>query len=243
MQREEAEEVVNEPKVLIIVPAFNEEETLAGVIADLREHMPEAGIAVVNDGSGDGTGAKAEEAGVIALHHPYNLGIGATMQTGYKYASRNGYDIAVQVDGDGQHRADQISTLLAPIKEKGADIVVGSRFLGLGEYSPSIARSAGIRFFSRLVSTIIGEHVSDTTSGFRASGKRTIQFFSGHYPDDYPEVETLVLLHKLGFDIAEVPVKMRERGGGESSITPVRSVYYMIKVLLAILIDMIKKLD
>jgi hypothetical protein len=231
------------PKVLIIIPAFNEEATLATVIGDLREHVPEADIAVVNDGSGDRTGAIAEEAGVIALHHPYNLGIGATMQTGYKYALRNGYDIAVQVDGDGQHRADQLRALLAPITDEGADIVVGSRFLGLGEYSPSIARSAGIRFFSKLVSAIIGEHVTDTTSGFRASGKRTIQFFSSHYPDDYPEVETLVLLHKLGFNITEVPVKMRERAGGESSITPVRSVYYMVKVLLAILIDMIKKLD
>ncbi len=234
---------MKEPKILIIIPAFNEAETLGYVVGDIRAHQPGTDILVVNDGSGDSTGKIAEGLGVIALHHPYNLGIGATMQTGYKYAWRYGYDIAVQVDGDGQHRADQVSALLGPIIEGRADIVVGSRFLGLGEYSPSLARSAGIRFFSKLVSTIIGEHVSDTTSGFRASGRRTIQFFNGHYPDDYPEVEALVLLHKLGFNITEVPVKMAERGGGQSSITPVRSVYYMVKVLLAILIDMIKKLD
>ncbi len=232
---------MKEPKVLIIVPAFNEEETLTHVINDITANLPGTDIVVVNDGSSDATGAVAESLGVTALHHPYNLGIGATMQTGYKYASRNGYDIAVQVDGDGQHMANQVSALLIPIAKGEADIVVGSRFLGLGEYSPSLARGAGIRFFSKLVSAIIGEHITDTTSGFRASGKRTIKFFSGHYPDDYPEVEALVILHKLGFKIAEVPVKMSERVGGKSSITPTRSVYYMVKVLLAILIDMIKK--
>jgi glycosyltransferase involved in cell wall biosynthesis len=230
-------------RVLIIIPAFNEEETIGGVISDVIENAPEADIVVVNDGSRDSTRRIAEDMGVIVLNHPFNLGIGATMQTGYRYADRMGYDIAVQVDADGQHPADQIKNIVSPVLAGSADIVVGSRFLGEGGYKPSMARGAGIYFFSRLVSFILREQVTDTTSGFRASSRRCIEFFSRHYPDDYPEVEALVLLHRKGFSIMEAPVKMAERGGGVSSITPGRSVYYMIKVLLAIFVDMLKKLD
>lgn len=231
------------PKTLIIMPAFNEEATVGDVISDLRKNAPEADIVVINDGSGDATARVARSTGVTVLDHPYNLGIGVTMQTGYKYARLKGYDIAVQVDADGQHRADQIERLMGPIIDGRADLVVGSRFISGGDYRPSFARSAGMAFFSRLVSLIIREKVTDTTSGFRAAGRRCIEFFSHHYPDDYPEVEALVLLHKKGFSIMEVPVEMSRRGGGRSSITPVRSVYYMVKVLLAILVDMIKRLD
>lgn len=228
-------------KLLIIIPAFNEEATISAVVASIKKHVPSADIVVVNDGSRDRTSLKAAESGATVLDHIYNMGIGATMQTGYKYARMKGYDIAVQVDGDGQHPADQIEKLIKPIVERKADLVVGSRFLGEGDYRPSLARGAGMVFFSNLVSAIIRAKVTDTTSGFRAAGRDCINFFSGRYPDDYPEVEALVLLHKKGFSIMEVPVRMNERAGGRSSITPMKSVYYMVKVFLAILVDLMKK--
>jgi len=228
-------------KLLIIIPAFNEEATISRVIASIKRHVPGADIVVVNDGSADQTSERASAAGAVVLNHLYNLGIGATMQTGYKYARSRGYGITVQVDADGQHPADQIERLVKPVAEGKADIVVGSRFLGEGDYKPSIARSAGMVFFSKLVSAVIGVKVTDTTSGFRAAGRDCIEYFASRYPDDYPEVEALVLLHKKGFSIMEVPVSMSERAGGKSSITPMKSVYYMVKVLLAILVDLIKK--
>lgn len=230
-------------KLLIIIPAFNEEASIASVISSIRENVPEADIAVVNDGSSDSTASVARASGVVVLSHLCNLGIGATVQTGYRYASIKGYGIAVQVDADGQHPADQIRRLIEPVIEGRADMVVGSRFLGAGNYRPSLARGAGMAIFSKVVSLIIGEKVSDTTSGFRAAGKRCIAYFSRHYPDDFPEVEALVLLHRLGFSIMEVPVRMEERAGGRSSITPFKSVYYMIKVLLAIFVDLLKKVE
>lgn len=231
------------PMILVIIPAFNEASTIGAVIQDVRENMPEADIVVVNDGSWDSTVRIAEETGVSVVSHPYNLGIGATMQTGYKYAKLKGYDIAVQVDGDGQHQASQIKYLVEPLLRNEADIVVGSRFLGKGAYRPSIARATGINLFSRLVSVIIREKVTDTTSGFRAASMRCIDFFSRVYPDDYPEVESLVLLHKKGFRIIEVPVEMSERTGGRSSITAAKSIYYMFKVLLAIFVDLLKRVE
>lgn len=232
---------MNPHRLLIIIPAFNEEASIANVIASLRAHAPGADIVVINDGSNDRTRAIAEGLGVVVLNHIYNLGIGATMQTGYKYAVAGGYDIAVQFDGDGQHPAEQIKDIIRPVMDGRADLVVGSRFLGEGSYKPSIARGAGMAFFSRLVSAILKERLTDTTSGFRAAGRDCINYFSSRYPDDYPEVEALVLLHKKGFSIMEVPVAMTERAGGKSSITPLRSVYYMVKVLLAILVDLIKR--
>ncbi len=232
---------MKDPRILIIIPAFNEQDSIRGVLASVKKHLPGAGIVVVNDGSVDSTAEIARKEGVVVLNHPYNMGIGATVQTGYKYASRKGYDIAVQVDADGQHPADQIEKLIGPVKSGSADLVVGSRFLGTGDYRPSLARSAGISIFSHVVSAVIRERVTDTTSGFRAASRRCIDFFAYNYPDDYPEVEALVLLHKKGFSIMEVPVRMSEREGGRSSITPVKSVYYMIKVLLAIFVDLLKK--
>lgn len=231
------------PKILVIIPAYNEEETIGGVISSVRKEEPHAEIVVINDGSRDSTAPVALRLGVKVLSLPFNMGIGAAMQTGYRYAHLYGYDVAVQVDGDGQHPADQIKDLIGPIVKNRADLVVGSRFLGGGDYRPSLARGAGMVLFSRLVSAILKEKVTDTTSGFRAAGREAIEFFSRSYPDDYPEVEALVLLHKKGFTITEVPVRMAERTGGRSSITPLRSVYYMVKVLLAILVDLLKRID
>lgn len=228
-------------KILIIVPAFNEEESLPGVIRELREHIPAADVLVVNDGSRDRTAAIARQLGITVLDLPFNLGIGGAMQTGFRYAGRNDYEIAVQFDGDGQHIAGEISQLIDPLVAGRADLVVGSRFLTAGGYKPPVLRKMGIGIFSFVLSRILGMTVTDSTSGFRAANRRVIEFFAHTYPDDYPEVEAFVLLHKRGMRIAEVPASMRERTSGRSSITPIRSVYYMTKVLMAIFIDLMKK--
>ncbi len=228
-------------KILIIVPAYNEEESLPGVIRDLRENVPSAHVLVVNDGSRDRTAAVARELGVTVLDLTFNLGIGGAVQTGYLYAQRNFYDIAVQFDGDGQHRAGEIKKLLKPLEAKQADLIVGSRFLDVGGYKAPVFRKMGIGIFSFVLSRILGMTVTDSTSGFRAANRRVIEFFAHTYPDDYPEVEALVLMHKAGLRMAEVAITMSERTGGRSSITPIRSVYYMTKVLMAIFIDLMKK--
>jgi glycosyltransferase involved in cell wall biosynthesis len=228
-------------KILIIVPAYNEEESLPGVIQDLRQHMPSADVLVVNDGSRDATSPIARKLGVGVLDLPFNLGIGGAVQAGYLYAERNGYDIAIQFDGDGQHLAGEIKKLLGPILDGTADLVVGSRFLLPGGYKSPVFRKMGIQIFSVVLSRILGRAMTDCTSGFRVSNRRVIAFFSKGYPDDYPEVEALVLLHRMNYRMTEVAVVMRDRTGGKSSITPLRSVYYMAKVLMAIFIDLMKK--
>lgn len=226
--------------LLVIVPAYNEAENIDYVINDIRKHSPQADILVVNDGSIDSTEEVANKAGVTVINHPFNMGIGAAMQTGYRYAEGKGYDVAIQVDGDGQHPPDQIHLLLKPVIKGKADMVIGSRFLGEGDYVPSLARSIGIRVFSWMLSLITGEKVTDPTSGFRAVNREVIRFFAKNYPEDYPEVEAIVLLHKAGFNMVEVPVRMKARVWGKSSITYFHAAYYMVKVLLAIFIDMIK---
>jgi hypothetical protein len=228
-------------KTLVIIPAYNEQASLPGVVRDLREHAAGLDIVVVNDGSRDRTAQVAAGLGVTVLNLPYNLGIGGAMQTGYRYARDNGYDIAVQFDGDGQHVAAEIGKLVDPLRKGTADIAVGSRFLDQGAYKAPFFRRIGIWIFSTTLSSIIGMPVTDTTSGFRAVNRRVIESFSRRYPEDYPEVESLVLLHRERMKIAETPVKMRGRSSGKSSITPARSVYYMMKVLLAVFIDLLKK--
>ena len=228
-------------KILVIVPAYNEHASIPGVIKDLREHAPDADILVVDDGSSDDTARTASSLGVTVIRLPFNLGIGGAVQTGYLYARQRDYDIAIQFDGDGQHMAAEIAGLLEPIRKGDADLVYGSRFLPGGLYEAPFFRKVGIWIFSRALSVIMGMRVTDTTSGFRAANRSVILFFSRMYPDDYPEVESLVLLHKKKLRIREVPVTMRERTSGTSSITPVRSMYYMVKVLLAIAIDLLKR--
>jgi len=193
---------------LIIIPAYNEAESIEGVISAVKKELPDAGIVVINDGSMDSTGSIAKGLGVRVVDMPYNMGIGAAMQTGYRYAALNDYDIAVQVDGDGQHPPDQITYLIGPISEGKADMVIGSRFLEKGEYHPSLARGIGIKVFSTVISLITGQRITDTTSGFRAVNKGAIEFFTRNYPDDYPEVEAIALFYKAGFNIMETAVKM-----------------------------------
>ena len=228
-------------KILIIVPAYNEEASIPGVIRDLKQHVPSADVLVVNDGSRDGTSRIARETGTMVLDLPFNLGIGGAMQAGYLHAERNDYDVVVQFDGDGQHLASEIGKLLVPISSGTADLVIGSRFLVPGAYRAPFFRKLGISIFSFVLSRILGMLVTDSTSGFRAANRRVVEFFARTYPDDYPEVESLVLLHKMNLRMQEVPAAMQERTGGKSSITAIRSVYYMTKVLMAIFIDLMKK--
>jgi hypothetical protein len=229
-------------KILIIVPAYNEEESLPEVMRDLAAHAPASDVLVVNDGSRDRTALIARNLGVKVLDLPFNLGIGGAVQAGYLYARQHGYDVAVQFDGDGQHLATEVHKILGPLATGSADLVIGSRFLAPGGgYTAPFFRKIGISIFSFVISKILGMTVTDSTSGFRAANSRVIEFFSRTYPDDYPEVESLVLLHKMKLRMQEVPVAMRGRTGGRSSITPTRSIYYMTKVLMAIFIDLLKK--
>jgi glycosyltransferase involved in cell wall biosynthesis len=231
-----------EKKILVIVPAYNEDGTIGQVIAETEQCFPLADIVVVNDGSTDSTGPIAAKEGVILLEHPYNMGIGATMQTGFLYASRNDYDIAVQVDGDGQHDPKYLNDLIYPILKGESNMVIGSRYLEEKGFKSTISRRTGIRFFCILYHFLTGGRVTDPTSGFRALNKKVIDFFSEEYPADYPEAESLILFHRRGFILKEIPVVMKERQGGVSSIDFLRSIYYMIKVTLAIVIGTLKKI-
>lgn len=226
---------MTEQRVLVIIPAHNEADSLAAVIADIRSAL-DCGIAVVNDGSTDDTARIALEQGVELLSLPFNLGIGSTMQTGFQFAFREGYDIAVQTDGDGQHDAAYIPKLIEPILQGESDFVVGSRYLTDTNYSGSRGRRAGTAMFSRILSLMVGQRLTDATSGFRAADKALIAQFARDYPRDYPEVEALLVAHMARFRIKEIPVAMRQRGGGRSSINKFRSVYYLVKVLLALLV-------
>lgn len=229
---------MTESKVLVIIPAYNEEESILGVIDDLNENAPFADYVVVNDGSTDDTQALVEQYHIPHIDLIKNLGIGGAVQTGYKYALQQGYDIAVQFDGDGQHCAECIIDLIAPIQEGDADLVVGSRFKGDTDgFKSSFMRRLGITILSSVLKMASTNKIEDVTSGFRAAGKCAIQLFAAYYPDDYPEPESLALVARKGLKLTEVPVSMRERTGGESSIKRMDSVYYMIKVTFAILVQ------
>jgi glycosyltransferase involved in cell wall biosynthesis len=226
---------------IAIVPAFNEEQTIARVIEEIRACDPGFAIVVVDDGSTDRTGVVAERLSVQVLRLPFNLGIGGAVQTGYQYALSNGYELAVQVDGDGQHNPQEIAGLVGPILDGKADMVVGTRFAEGGGYRGTRLRRVGIHLFARLVSLMVGQRVTDTTSGFRAVNRKGIRLFATDYPHDYPEVEATVLVSRHRLRMVEVPVVMRIRETGSSSITALRSVYYMIKVLLALFIGLFRR--
>jgi glycosyltransferase involved in cell wall biosynthesis len=226
---------------IAVVPALNEEANVGRVIDELRAFDPGLEIVVVDDGSVDATTAVAEAKGAHVVRLPFNLGIGGAVQTGYRYAFEHGFDVAVQVDGDGQHDPAQLPLILAPLLDGEADVVVGSRFAGNGSFRSTRTRRIGIRIFARVVSAVVGQRVTDTTSGFRAINRKAIALFAADYPHDYPEVEATVMSVKHKLRLREVPVAMRERGGGRSSITAARSIYYMAKVLLAIFVGLFRR--
>jgi glycosyltransferase involved in cell wall biosynthesis len=230
-----------ELKRLAVVPALNEEAAVGRVIDEIRLFDPGFDIVVVDDGSTDRTAGVADDRDAHVLRLPFNLGIGGAVQTGYRFAFEHGYDIAVQVDGDGQHDPSQLPAVLAPVLAGEADVCVGSRFAGGSGYQSSFMRRVGIRLFASVVSAVVRQKVTDTTSGFRAVNRKGIALFAADYPHDYPEVEATVMSVKHKLRLREVPVEMRERAGGESSITALRSIYYMTKVLLAIFVGLFRR--
>ena len=227
-------------KTLIIVPAYNEDGTIARVVEHIHKHVPLADILVVDDGSNDRTVRRARESGAMVISLPYNMGIGSAVQSGFLFAKHKGYHFAVQVDGDGQHPASEIPRLLAAL-ENGVDMAIGSRFVQSSNYRPPFFRAVGIKIFSFLVSLIVGKRVFDTTSGFRACGRKPIVLLAETYPHDYPEVEALITLHRNGMKFAEIPVDMNYRQEGKSSISAKAGMYYMMKVTLAVLVAVIKR--
>jgi glycosyltransferase involved in cell wall biosynthesis len=224
-----------------IVPALNEELSLPRVVDELRAFDPGLEIVVVSDGSTDRTAEVARECGAHAIRLPFNLGIGGAVQTGFRYAYENGFDLAVRVDGDGQHDASQLERVVAPVLAGEADIAVGSRFVGREGYRSSRSRRVGIRILAWTVSRLVGQRVTDTTSGFQAVNRAGIALFARDYPHDYPEVEATVMVFRHELRLVEVPVSMREREHGRSSITALRSIYYMIKVLLALFVGLFRR--
>ena len=231
-----------ELKRVAIVPAFNEQDAVGRVIEEIRAYDAGFEIVVVDDGSIDNTSevARAHRAHVVRL--PFNLGIGGAVQTGFRFAYENGFELAVRLDGDGQHDASQLDVVLAPVLEGRVDIAVGSRYLERGNgYQSSATRRLGIRILARTVSLLTGQRITDPTSGFQALDRKAITLFAADYPHDYPEVEALVLLIRHRLRLCEVPVSMRPRASGQSSIRTFSSVYYMVKVLLALFVGSFRR--
>jgi glycosyltransferase involved in cell wall biosynthesis len=225
-----------------VVPAWNEEGAIGKVVDEIRAFDPTADVVVVDDASTDATAAVAEGRGATVLRLPFNVGIGGAVQTGIRYARDEGYEIAVRLDGDGQHDASELGKLLAPIRAGDADLVIGSRFVDPGgKYRPPFARRMGIRIFARLVSVLGGQRVTDTTSGFVALNRAGIELFALEYPHDYPEVEATLVALRSGLRLGQVQVEMRERQAGTSSITFVRSLYYIVKVTLALVVASLRR--
>lgn len=228
-------------KKLIIIPAYNESENIKDTVENIKRIVPDFDYVVINDHSTDQTLQVLKENNINYVNLPINLGIGGAVQTGYKYAYTNDYDVAVQVDGDGQHDVSYLSALSDTLITDDADMVIGSRFIESEGFQSTFMRRVGITYFTKLIHMLTGKVITDPTSGFRMVNRKVIAIFSKDYPRDYPEPESIVALLKQGYKVEEVPVKMKERQGGVSSIRMNNSVYYMIKVTLAIWIECIRK--
>jgi glycosyltransferase involved in cell wall biosynthesis len=230
-------------RYLAIVPAHNEADAIASTIREIGVFAPDFDVLVVDDGSTDGTGVRAESEGAMVVRLPFNLGIGGAVQTGYLYAQEHGYEVAVQIDGDGQHDPRHIHELLQRLQsEPDLNMVTGSRFLEdeSDGHRSSAPRRVGIAIFARLVSIITGRRVTDPTSGLRMTSRVGIELFARDYPHDYPEVEAILMMHAHRLNSCEIPVVMRPRTTGTSAISSTQPVYYMIKVLLAVFIGLFR---
>ena len=223
-------------KVLVIIPCYNEEDNIVNTVENLRAECPEVDFLVVNDCSTDSSAELLRKHHYPFLDLPVNLGIGGNVQCGYLYAVRNGYDVAVQMDGDGQHDPAYLASVVGPVARGEVDMCVGSRFITKEGFQTSAMRRAGIRLLSGLIRLLCGVRVLDVTSGFRATGRRLTEFFARNYAQDYPEPEAIISAVLNGFRVGEAPVVMAERMGGTSSISPLRSVYYMVKVSIALVV-------
>jgi glycosyltransferase involved in cell wall biosynthesis len=226
---------------IAIVPAFNEERNVGRVLDELRALDQGLEIVVVSDGSTDATAEVAAARGAHVVVLPFNLGIGGAVQTGFRFALEGGYDLAVRLDGDGQHDPAELRRLVEPVVAGEADLAVGSRFVTAGGYRSSATRRIGIRILARVVSAIARQRLTDTTSGFQACNRRAIAVYAADLPHDYPEVEGMVMAIRHRVRVVEVPVVMRERQHGRSSIGALASIYYMVKILLALFVDLFRK--
>lgn len=228
-------------RTLVFIPAWNEEASIATVIEGVREHMPDVDVLVVDDGSIDGTVAQAREAGAIVASLPFNQGLGAALQTGYLYALREGYDCCAHLDADGQHPPAEVGRLLEEVRGDRADLVIGSRYRDRGpaesdDYRPTISRRIGTSVFRFFLTLATRQRFTDTTSGMRAANRRVMVLFSENYSPDFAEIESLQLAVREGLRVEEVPVRMLERVGGTSFLTPVRSAFFIFKGMIVLLV-------
>jgi len=232
---------VSPPRTLVIIPAHNEEASLPVTLAEVRAKAPGVDLLVVDDGSRDGTSRVAREAGIAVVRHPVNLGVGGALQTGFRFAYDEGYDIGVQLDADGQHDPAFLPALLAPVVEGRCDVSIGSRYVQSSGYRAPLNRRLGMMLFSGVVQMALGQRITDTTSGFRAYNRAVMQVCQHDFPKDFPDAPLLIALARHGFRIAEVPVMMRERQAGESFYTLGKQLYYPYKNLLASLMAFIRR--
>lgn len=226
--------------LLIIVPAYNEEGAIGGVVEGVRRAVPGVPVLVIDDCSLDGTVACARAAGARVLALPHHLGLGGCVQAGYRLAYELGYDYVIRVDGDGQHDPADIPRLFETLRESGCEMVIGSRFVEENGSRASLVRTLGIRFFRLVLRPILGKPVRDPTSGFVGVNRSALQVFSRSFPLEYPEIEALVVLQRKAFRFVEMPCKMRPRTAGRSSITALRSIYYILHVLLGVFVNVLK---
>ena len=228
--------------IIVIIPAHNEAMSVGEVIKGIKESLPSAQILVINDASTDNTSELSRDTGAKVISLPFNLGYGAALQTGFKFALDKGYDYLVQVDADGQHDPKDIPKLLAPVLSGSVDLVIGSRFLGEMDYRTSFTRKLGMIFFGKIASFIAGQRITDPTSGFQALNRKVFKFLaSDRYPADFPDADVLIMLHKSGFKIAEVPVRMRQNISKKSMHSGLKPVYYIFKMLLSIFVTLLRK--
>lgn len=226
---------------LVIIPAYNEELNIENTIHNLKEHAPDFDYVIINDCSKDSTLEVCKKNNYTYLNLPINLGIGGAVQAGYRYAMNNGYDVAVQFDGDGQHDAAYLSAMREELEKTKADIVIGSRYINKEGFQSTGLRRLGIRYFTGLIRFLTGHTVTDPTSGMRMAGRKVIEIFAENYPKDYPEPESVVMLLRKKLNVVDYPVVMKERMAGKSSISPVKSIYYMFKVSLAIILERFRR--
>lgn len=241
VKRGNGEVGLTEGRVLVIIPAYNEVESLPTTLNELRSRAPGLDLLVVDDGSRDGTSRVCRDANITVIRHPVNLGVGAALQTGFRYAVDHGYDIGLQFDADGQHGPEFIDLLIAPVRQGVCDVAIGSRYVASSGYRAPIMRRIGMLLFSGLVRLALAQRITDTTSGFRAYGRAVMEVCQHDFPKDFPDAPLLIALAWRGFRLREVPVQMRERARGRSFYTWTTSLYYPYKNLLAALMALIQR--
>ena len=230
-----------EQHILIIIPAYNEAESVGEVVKGVHQYLPEAGVLVIDDGSSDTTAEEAQKAGATVLRHPFNLGVGTALQTGYKYAVQNQFQYVIQLDGDGQHPTSFLPSFVSKLIETQADLIIGSRFLSQSNGRMPVVRHFGNVLFARLVTMLIGEKLTDPTSGYRALKSTALQFCVGDmYGFDYPDADFLLTLHRMGYRIEEIPVDIHPRKKGISQYVGLKPIYYVIKMSLSIFITLLR---